>query len=144
MKVEIRLTQDAYEPYAVIYTNEITDEVRETADSIHASNRIVIANEDERSIVLSARDIYMIRIEDAAVWIHCKEKKYSAKKRLCDIEKALGEGFMRISKTTLVNLKYIAYVEPYFNGTMLLLIKNGSKDSISRKYLPKFKEYLGL
>ena len=39
MKVEIRLTQDAYEPYAVIYTNEITDEVRETADSIHASNR---------------------------------------------------------------------------------------------------------
>ena len=29
----------------------------------------------------------MIRIEDAAVWIHCKEKKYSAKKRLCDIEK---------------------------------------------------------
>ncbi len=82
MKVEIRLTQDAYEPYAVIYTNEITDEVRETADSIHASNRIVIANEDERSIVLSARDIYMIRIEDAAVWIHCKEKKYSAKKRL--------------------------------------------------------------
>lgn len=47
MKVEIRLTQDAYEPYAVIYTNEITDEVRETADSIHASNRIVIANEDE-------------------------------------------------------------------------------------------------
>ena len=141
MKVEIRLTQDAYEPYAVIYTNEITDEVRETADSIHASNRIVIANEDERSIVLSARDIYMIRIEDAAVWIHCKEKKYSAKKRLCDIEKALGEGFMRISKTTLVNLKYIAYVEPYFNGTMLLVMKNGSKDSISRKYL---KEYLGL
>ena len=63
MKVEIRLTQDAYEPYAVIYTNEITDEVRETADSIHASNRIVIANEDERSIVLSARDIYMIRYD---------------------------------------------------------------------------------
>ena len=86
----------------------------------------------------------MIRIEDAVVWIHCKEKKYSAKKRLCDIEKALGEGFMRISKTTLVNLKYIAYVEPYFNGTMLLVMKNGSKDSISRKYLPKFKEYLGL
>lgn len=80
MKVEIRLTQDAYEPYAVIYTNEITDEVRETADSIHASNRIVIANEDERSIVLSARDIYMIRIEDAAVWIHCKEKKIQCEK----------------------------------------------------------------
>ena len=86
MKVEIRLTQDAYEPYAVIYTNEITDEVRETADSIHASNRIVIANEDERSIVLFARDIYMIRIEDAAVWIHCKEKN-TVRKSGCAISK---------------------------------------------------------
>lgn len=73
----------------MIYTNEITDEVRETADSIHASNRIVIANEDERSIVLSARDIYMIRIEDAAVWIHCKEKKYSAKSG-CAYRKGTG------------------------------------------------------
>ena len=61
MKVEIRLTQDAYEPYAVIYTNEITDEVRETADSIHASNRIVIANEDERSIVLSAMTYVVLK-----------------------------------------------------------------------------------
>ena len=83
MKVEIRLTQDAYEPYAVIYTNEITDEARETADSIHASNRIVIANEDERSIVLSARDIYMISIEDAAVWIHCKEDVYKRQPIKC-------------------------------------------------------------
>ena len=47
MKVEIRLTQDAYEPYAVIYTNEITDEVRETADSIHASNRLSLIHISE-------------------------------------------------------------------------------------------------
>ena len=83
MKVEIRLTQDAYEPYAVIYTNEITDEVRETADSIHASNRIVIANEDERSIVLSARDIYMIRIEDGFI----VKKKNTVRKSGCAILK---------------------------------------------------------
>ncbi|MBQ8168840.1 hypothetical protein IJZ97_05425 [bacterium] len=27
---------------------------------------------------------------------------------------------------------------------MLILLKNGNKDYISRKYLPKFKNYLGL
>lgn len=144
MRVDIRLSQDVKEPYAVIYTNEITNEICEIADTINASSQIVIANEEEKSIVLSMKEIYMVRIEDTTVWIYCKEKRYVSKKRLCDIEKVLKDGFMRISKTTLVNLKYISYVEPYFNGTMFLVMKNGNKDYISRKYLPQFKEYLGL
>ena len=51
---------------------------------------------------------------------------------------------MKISKTTLVNLQYIDGVEASFGGTMLLILKNGCKDYVSRKYLPSFKEYLGL
>ena len=51
---------------------------------------------------------------------------------------------MQISKTTLVNLSYMDSIEPGFSGTLLLKLKNGSKDYVSRKYLPEFKKYLGL
>ncbi|HHT54760.1 MAG TPA: LytTR family transcriptional regulator, partial [Clostridiales bacterium] len=44
-------------------------------------------------------------------------------------------GFIRISKSVLVNLKYLDCVEPSFGGIMLLVLKNGCKDYISRKYL---------
>ena len=32
----------------------------------------------------------------------------------------------------------------FFGGIMLLVLKNGCKDYISRKYLPAFKKYLGI
>ena len=51
---------------------------------------------------------------------------------------------MQISKSTLVNLSYLDRIEPGFGGTVLLKLRNGSKDYVSRKYLPEFKRYLGL
>ena len=35
-------------------------------------------------------------------------------------------------------------VEPSFNGVMLLHMKNGEKEYISRKFVPQLKKYLGL
>lgn len=60
------------------------------------------------------------------------------------MEKLLGNGFMRISKSTLINLKQISRVESSFHGAMLVILKNGNRDYISRKYLPAFKQYLGI
>ena len=51
---------------------------------------------------------------------------------------------MQISKTTLINLSYMDSIEPGFSGTLLLKLKNGDKDYVSRKYLPDLKNYLGL
>lgn len=39
---------------------------------------------------------------------------------------------------------YLDYVESTLGGLMLLVLKNGCKECISRKYLPAFKKYLGL
>ncbi len=78
------------------------------------------------------------------VEIRISEKRYISGKRLYSYEEQLGGGFMRISKSTLVNLSFIDSVEPSFNGMMHLRLKNGCKDYISRKYLPAFKKYLGI
>jgi len=60
------------------------------------------------------------------------------------MQQQLGAGFMQISKSTLINLSYMSNVEAGFSGTLLLKLKNGCKDYVSRKYLSKFKKYLGL
>lgn len=56
----------------------------------------------------------------------------------------LGSNFMRISKSIIVNLRKIESVEASFNGMILLRMKNGSKEYVSRTYLPKIKQYLGI
>ena len=144
MNAQIKIISGLEEPYVEIYTSDITDDIQNLLSLIKASSNIVTAQQDERTIVLKERDIYMIRVENEKTIIYCKEKKYYSKKRLYELENILKHSFMKISKTTLVNLQYIDGVEASFGGTMLLILKNGRKDYVSRKYLPGFKEYLGL
>ena len=66
------------------------------------------------------------------------------KKPLYQIEENLDSNFVRVSKTTLVNLRKIKRVAPSLKGMMFIELKNGLKDNISRKYLPGFKEALDL
>ena len=86
----------------------------------------------------------MVRVEAGDTILFGKCSKYRSRKRLYELEKQLGNQFMQISKSTLVNLSYLESIEAGFNGTLLLKLKNGCKDYVSRKYLPEFKKYLGL
>ena len=144
MKIEIRISSDIKEPYAIIYSNTMTDEIQSVVSVLDSTEVIITVTDNERIIVLQPKEIFMVRVEDEKTVIYCQNEKYLSGKRLYELEAVLGKGFMRISKTTLINLKEICSVEPSFNGMMLLIMKNGSKDYISRKYLPDFKKYLGL
>lgn len=148
MKVEIKLSETIPEPYTVIYTNQITEEILRTAALIEKSagmeNNVLTVIDNGRIIVLRPDEIYMIRVENEKAVVYSNAQRYSSSKRLYEFEALLGSHFMRISKSVLVNLNYLDHVEPSFGGTMLLVLKNGCKDYISRKYLPAFKKYLGI
>ena len=144
MKVEIKLIEGLEESYAVIYTELIDEEIQNIVSIIGNSTGVVTAFNNERIIVLKESDIYVIRVEDEKTVIYCKDKQYISKKRLCELEKTLKSSSMKISKTTLINLKYIEGIEAAFGGMMLLIMKNGVKDYVSRRYLPDLKKYLGI
>lgn len=144
MRVEIKVSAEIKEPYAVIYTNAITGEVIKIRSILEIQEPVVTVADGERIIVLTPEEIYMIRTENEDVVVYNKDRRYISDKRLYEMEALLGNGFLRISKSTIINLKMIDYVEPAFNGMMMILLKNGGKDFISRKYLPQLKQYLGI
>ena len=142
MKVNIDISAEYKEPYAVIHTDRVTDEIRRIVDLL-GSNETALQNEEE-IVVLKLQEIYMVRIEGGDTVIYGEKQKYRSRKRLYELAEILGKQFMQISKTTLINLSYIDSIEPGFSGTMLMKMKNGNRDYVSRKYLPEFKRYLGL
>ena len=144
MKVEVKISADITQPYAVIYANELTEEIKLAAAILEKEKKAIAVNDNDRIVVLQPAEVYMIRMENSAVAVYCQSKKYTSKKRLHEIAAQLGNEFMRISKSVYVNLKQIDCVEPFFNGMMNLKLKNGCSEYISRKYLPEFKKYLGL
>ena len=144
MKVELQISADIDEPYIVIHTSKITPEINQLMELFQSSGNVITVTDNDQLIVLEPSEIYMLRMEDERLNVYCQKKKYVSGKRLYEMERLLGNGFMRISKSTLINLKQISRVESSFHGTMLVILKNGNKDYISRKYLPAFKHYLGI
>jgi len=143
MRVEVKISADAAETYAVIYTNHMSDEISRIIEQFDAGRDIITALKDERTVILRPEEIYMLRVEDEKLIIYGKETRYRCSRRLYELQEQLGAGFMRISKSSIINLRYLESIEPSFSG-MLLILKNGDKDYISRKYLPDLKKYLGI
>lgn len=145
MKVSVDISPEYKEPYAVIYTDKVTDEIQHMIDVFGTSETPITAlHNEEDIIVLQPKEIYMVRVEGGETIIYAEKQKYRSRKRLYELGNQLGNLFMQISKTTFINLSHMDSIEPGFNGTLLLKMKNGCKDYVSRKYLPDFKKYLGL
>ncbi|MEE3420912.1 MAG: LytTR family DNA-binding domain-containing protein [Lachnospiraceae bacterium] len=144
MKVKLNLSSEYRDPEAEIRTARITGEVEAAVDFLQNPAQIVTAYAGEKMVVLKPADVYMVRVENEKTVLYTKTRSCLSGKRLYELQKMLGNGFMRISKSAIVNLNYLDHVEAEFGGMMLLTLQNGSQEYVSRHYLPDFKKYLGL
>lgn len=147
MRVEMNISKEIQEAYAVIHAGELTDEIAELAREIaqfQSGGGVIIGNLEERMVVLEPEQIIVIRVENEKLYVVTEKERYRVGKRMYELLELLGKDFMQVSKSAAVNLKYLESVEPSFNGVMLLHMKNGEKEYISRKYVPELKKYLGI
>ncbi len=95
--------------------------------------------------MLDPKDIYYFEAVDNKVFAYCEKKVYEIHKKLYELEQDFADtDFLRISKSTIVNLSKIANLSPFFNGRLEAKLKNGEKIIISRSYVGKLKEKLGI
>ena len=154
MKVNLFVSKDLEEPYAEIYTDALTDNIQkamvllenETEEDEEGigDNSILAVKKGSDIVLLDFEDIFMIRVEEKQTKVYTDDKDYLVKKPLYQIEENLDSNFVRVSKSTIVNLRKIKRVAPSLRGMMFIELKNGLKDNISRKYLSDFKEALDL
>lgn len=146
MKVNLFVSKDIEEPYADIHTNELTENVTKAMSILEddGSSEMLAVKKGSDIVLLQFSEIYMIRVEDKQVKVFTEHDEYLIKKALYQVEELLPGDFVRISKTTIVQMKKIERVAPSLRGMMFIELKNGLKDNISRKYLPDFKKALDL
>ncbi|MEW6195374.1 MAG: response regulator [Bacteroidota bacterium] len=95
--------------------------------------------------MIYVEDIVCITSEGVYTNVFTKEgKKVLMRKLLKEWEKTLPEKkFVRVHKSTLVNLVYVNKIEKWFNGSFKLLLKNFSEPLIvSRRYSSLLKKNL--
>ncbi len=97
MKVSVDISPEYREPYAVIHTDKVTEEIQRMIDFFSVSEAPITALQNEEDIVvLQSKEIYMVRVENGDTVIYGEKNKYRSRKRLYELGAQLGSQFMQI------------------------------------------------
>ena len=95
--------------------------------------------------LLDPNDVYYFEYVDQKVFVYGKTKVYEIKSKLYELEELLSKtDFIRVSKSSILNLNKIGSLAPSLGGRFEAKLKNGEKVIISRQYVNSLKEVLGL
>ncbi len=162
MRYEIDINGDYKEVSVLIKAPEMNEEVagilarleddrknqeRHLADAgqkrpVHPS---ISGRIDQKIYVLSPEDISLFYTIKGKVFADSKNFTYEIRQKLYEVEDLLvGTSFIRISKSAIVNIHRIKNIEVTFNGSLVVKFSNGHEEIISRRFVSKVKEFIGL
>ncbi len=98
------------------------------------SDRILVSEGDRHFFVKSGK-ILCIRSEDKYVRLHTEGGNHLVRSTLNKIEQRLNAGrFVRIHRTTLVNIDAIRELQPWSHGDLVAILTDGTRLNVSRRY----------
>ena len=110
----------------------------------HNNNGKIAVLADERIILLTLEDILYFASSEGKCKIVTIDQAYKVADALVVLEKKLNSAkFFRVHRSFIVNLDHVVEIEPWFNSTYNLLMKDGSKVPVSRTYVKELKQLLG-
>ena len=146
MQVEIRIDSTVREPKVIVLTDRMTDEVNEIVRKISEAEPAMLAGFREDTVtVLDPEESYRIYAANGKVFAVTAKEEYSLRMRLYEAEERFrGSSFVRISNSEMINLKTVRSFDLSLAGTICVSLKNGETAYVSRRYVSRIKEALGM
>lgn len=145
MKVIMEKPEIGEDDHIVIKCHNITPELLNLINAIKSHDNMLVAYKGNEIHRTNPSDIFFIETVDNKTFLYCKDDVYESKQRLYELEEALASSdFMRISKSTIVNLSKVSFFVPALSGRMQATLQNNEKVIISRQYVGDLKKKLGI
>ena len=105
--------------------------------------RLVVKTEG-RVLLLRNEDVDWVEAADNYVVLHVGPDTHMLRETMNSIEARLpAEKFIRVNRSTIVNIDRIKELQPLFHGEYVIILKNGTKLTFSRGYREKLDQLLG-
>ena len=146
MKVQVEIDANCKEPEIIIRTSELTEEVSEIVQRLSAGSQQILAGFADDSVeLLDIAEIVRIYSVDKKIMAETMSGEFTVRMRLYELEERLDKKrFVRISNSEIVNLKAIRRLDLSFAGTIAMRLSNGNVSYVSRRYVAKIKQALGM
>ena len=97
-----------------------------------------------RVLFLKIDDIDWIEASDNYVSLHAGSETHLHRETMSSLAEQLPpEKFLRISRSTIVNVERIKELQPLFHGEYVVILRNGTKLTLSRNYRAALNQLMG-
>lgn len=146
MQIEIKIDESCKEPKIIVITDKMTDEMNEIIKKLSDNQSTMLAGfKNDIVEILDPDNIYRIFSSNGKVLVETNSGEYSLRLRLYETEQRLDSHiFVRISNSEIINLKKVKGFDLSFTGTICVTLSNGTVTYVSRRYVAKMKQLLGI
>ena len=121
--------------------SEISDAIEEYVMSCSSE---LVGYTDNSAIKIKLCEVYCFTVDDNKIYAVTENEKYRLKQRLYTVEDSLGDDFVKINQSCIVNIKKIQKFDTSLSGTLSIVLKNGFTDYVSRRQIKLVKERMGI
>lgn len=138
--MKIKVVEDPnLEEDIVIHCKSLTPEIERFVEQ--SQTMIILAESRGREINIDLRDVLFFETESDAVYVHLAQLSYFTKYRLYELENGLPSGFMRISKSTIINSSKVSSLERNLTSSRSVQFYGSTKlVYVSRMYYSLLKD----
>ena len=146
MKVRFVQNPDQDEPEVVITARKLTPQIQELMGSLSGLLAgPVLAFHQEKAVLIEQESILRFFADGKGVSVQTDEGIFTVKQRLYEWEEMLDRHmFVRVSNSEIVNLKRVTALDLSMTGTIKMVLNETTNVYVSRRYMKKIKEAVGL
>lgn len=146
MQIEVKIDGSCKDPKIIVVTDKMTDEINGIIKKLSDEQPTMIAGfKDDIVEILEPSDIYRVFASNGKVFAETNRGEYFLRLRLYETEQRIDSHiFVRISNSEIINLKRVKGFDLSFTGTICVTLSNETVTYVSRRYVAKIKQVLGI
>ena len=145
MKITIQTDASVQETTLSITCKEITPELERLVEAFRLSDKKLSVKVNGEVHLIDLKSILYVETVERCTFIYTENGVFESPLRLYELESMLAEhNFIRVNKSTLMNLGKIESLKSDIDRRIRVTLKNGYQLIISRAYAEDFKSRLGL
>lgn len=138
MKIRIEVDNRIEENEVIVRCNELNDEIKNIQNiltEILSKSKQIIFYKGSTEYYISLDSILFFETEDSGISAHTINNVYLVKYKLYELEDILPSNFLRVSKSTILNINHIYSITRNITSASVVEFKNTHKKVfVSRHY----------
>ena len=149
MKLNLYEDKNNTNEHVDIYYANMRPLIRQLVDTVNSERPSLRGRpadedmDDGEEILLDPKEVYYLDHIDRKLFAYTRNGVFRIMNTLAACEEMLWNyGFVRVSKSNLINIYKISQLKPDLNMKVYALFDNGERICINRSYKKSFNEYL--